>query len=131
MRKGNIDEVFNLQLFFNRESDEPLPKIKNGDTVYVKFRELTIFEPEEDKVFYVLGEVRSPNQYKLADNMTLFQAISLAGGVTEWADTENITIVRMVNGKQENFRYSLENGIAGRVPEWNIYIYPGDTIYVP
>jgi polysaccharide biosynthesis/export protein len=118
-------------LFFNQESDEPLPKIKNGDTVYVKFRELTIFEPEEEKVFYVLGEVRSPNQYKLADNMTLFQAISLAGGFTEWADTQNITIVRMVNGKQQNFPYNLENGIAGRAPEWNTYIYPGDTIYVP
>jgi len=131
VRKGTIDEVFNLQLFFNRESDEPLPMIKNGDTVYVKFRELTIFEPEEDKVFYVLGEVESPDQYKLADNMTLFQAVSLAGGFTEWADTENITIVRMVNGKQQNFRYNLENGIAGRVPEWNTYIYPGDTIYVP
>jgi len=131
IRKGTIDQTFNLLLFFNKESDEPLPKIKNGDTVYVKFRELTIFEPEEDKVFYVVGEVRSPDQYKLADNMTLFQAISLAGGLTEWADSENITIVRMVNGKQENFRYSFENGIAGRLPEWNIYIYPGDTIYVP
>jgi protein involved in polysaccharide export with SLBB domain len=131
IREGNIEQSFNLQLFFNKESDEPLPKIKNGDTVYVKFRELTIFEPEEEKVFYVLGEVRSPNQYKLADNMTLFQAISLAGGFTEWADSEHITIVRVVNGKQENFRYSLENGIAGRVPEWNTYIYPGDTIYVP
>ena len=131
IREGKIDATFNLQLFFNKESDEPLPLIKNGDTVYVKFRELTIFEPEEDKVFYVLGEVKDPDQYKLADNMTLLQAISLAGGLTEWADSENITIVRMVNGKQENHRYSLENGIAGRLPEWNIYIYPGDTIYVP
>jgi protein involved in polysaccharide export with SLBB domain len=131
IRKGSIDETFNLQLFFNRESNEPLPRITNGDMVYVKFRELTIFEPEEDKVFYVVGEVKSPNQYKLADNMTVFQAISLAGGMTEWADSENITIVRMVNGKQENFRYSFENGIAGRLPEWNIYVYPGDTIYVP
>ena len=131
IREGKIEETFNLQLFFNKESAEPLPMIKNGDTVYVKFRELTIFEPEEDKVFYVLGEVQDPDQYKLADNMTLFQAISLAGGLTEWADSENITIIRMVNGKQENYRYSLENGIAGRVPEWNIYIYPDDTIYVP
>jgi len=131
IRKGNVDEIFNLQLFLNKESEQPLPRIKNGDMVYVKFRELTIFEPEEEKVFYVLGEVKKPDQYKLADNMTLFQAISLAGGVTEWADTENITIVRVVNGKQENLRYNLENGIAGRVPESNIYIYPGDTIYVP
>jgi len=131
IRKGAIDQTFNLQLFLSRESEEPLPKIKNGDMVYVKFRDLKIFEPEEEMVFYVVGEVRSPNQYKLADNMTLFQAISLAGGLTEWADSENITIVRMVNGKQENFRYSFENGIAGRLPEWNIYIHPGDTIYVP
>ena len=131
VRKGNVDEIFNLQLFLNKESEEPLPRIKNGDMVYVKFRELTIFEPEEEKVFYVLGEVNRPDQYKLADNMTLFQAISMAGGVTEWADTENIAIVRVVNGKQENLRYNLENGIAGRVPEANIYIYPGDTIYVP
>jgi polysaccharide export outer membrane protein len=82
-------------------------------------------------MFYAVGEVKTPGQYKLADNMTLFQAISLAGGLTEWADSENITIIRVVNGKQESFRYSLENGIAGRVPERNIYIQPDDTIYVP
>ncbi|MBW1782877.1 MAG: SLBB domain-containing protein [Deltaproteobacteria bacterium] len=131
VKEGKIDQTYNLQLFFSKESDAPLPKIKNGDMVYVKFRELKIFEPEEEKVFYVLGEVKSPDEYKLADNMTLLQAISLAGGLTEWADSENITIVRMINGKQENFRYNLENGISGRVPEWNIRIYPGDTIYVP
>ncbi|MFO7987266.1 MAG: SLBB domain-containing protein, partial [Desulfatiglandaceae bacterium] len=76
-------------------------------------------------------EVKSPNEYKLADNMTLFQAISLAGGLTEWADADNITLIRVVDGKQQSFRYSLENGLAGRVPEWNIYVKPNDTIYVP
>ncbi|MFP4088517.1 MAG: SLBB domain-containing protein, partial [Desulfobacteraceae bacterium] len=131
IREGKIDETFNLQSYFNKESQEPIPMIKNGDTVYVKFRELTVFEPEEDKVFYVLGEVKSPNEYKLADNMTLFQAISLAGGLTEWADADNITLIRMVDGKQQTFRYNFENGLAGRVPEWNIYIKPNDTIYVP
>jgi len=131
IKEGVVDKVYNLQLFFNKESDEPLPEIQNGNVVYVKFRELTIFEPAEDKVFYVLGEVQRPDEYKLADNMTLLQAITLAGGFTEWADTENITIVRMVNGKQENYRYNLQHGIAGRVPERNIFIYPGDTVYVP
>ncbi len=131
IREGKIDQTYNMQLFFSKESDEPLPVIKNGDTVYVKFRELKIFEPEGAKMFYAVGEVKTPGQYKLADNMTLFQAISLAGGLTEWADSENITIIRVVNGKQESFRYSLENGIAGRVPERNIYIQPDDTIYVP
>ncbi|MFO8002448.1 MAG: SLBB domain-containing protein, partial [Marinilabilia sp.] len=106
IREGKIDETFNLQSYLNRESQEPIPMIKNGDTVYIKFRELTIFEPEEDKVFYVLGEVKSPNEYKLADNMTLFQAISLAGGLTEWADADNITLIRMVDGKQQSFRYN-------------------------
>ncbi|MDZ7697297.1 MAG: SLBB domain-containing protein [Deltaproteobacteria bacterium] len=131
IREGKVDETFNLQSYFNKESQDPIPMIKNGDTVYVKFRELTIFEPEEDKVFYVLGEVKDPDEYKLADNMTLFQAISLAGGLTEWADADNITLIRMVDGKQQTFRYSLENGLAGRVPEWNIYVKPDDTIYVP
>lgn len=131
IRENKIDTIFNLKQFLNGESTTEIPKIYNGDTVYVKFRELTIFEPEEDKVFYVLGEVKIPNEYKLADNMTLFQGIALAGGLTEWADSDNIIIIRTVDGKQQNFRYNFNDGISGRLPELNIFLLPNDTIYVP
>lgn len=131
IRENKVDVVYNLQQFLNMESTEPIPKIHNGDTVYVKFRELTIFEPAEDKVFFVLGEVRSPDEYKLYDNMTVFQAIAMAGGLTEWADEGNITLIRTVNGKQENFHFNFNKAIVGQVPERNVYVQPNDTIYVP
>lgn len=131
IRKNIVEVVFNLEMFLKGESPDPVPKIKNGDTVYIKFVEKTVFEPKEDKVFYVVGKVRRPDQYKLSDFMTVFQGISLAGGLDEWADADNITIVRMVNGKQENIPFNFDKAIRGLLPEKNIHLMANDTIYVP
>ena len=114
-----------------RKGTLKMPKIFNGDTVYVRFVESKVWEPKEDKVFYITGKIKRPNQYKLWDQMTVLQAIALAGGLDEWADTEHIVIVRMVAGKQENIPFNYKKGISGKLPELNIYIQSDDTIVVP
>jgi polysaccharide export outer membrane protein len=108
-----------------------MPKIFHGDTVYVRYLEWKTAEPKEDKVLYVTGKVRGPGQFKLWDQMTVLQAIALAGGLTEWADSEHITIVRIVAGKQENIPFNYKKGISGKYPELNIYLHADDTIVVP
>jgi len=53
----------------------------------------TIFVPKAQR-FYVTGQVRSPGAYVLEPNMTVLQAISTAGGLTDRGSNRGVRIVR-------------------------------------
>jgi len=131
IRNKKIDKVYNFEKFLNTEESKKIPDLQPGDTIYVKYVEKKVHEPKEDKVFYVAGKINSPGKYKLLDEMTIFQAIALAGGMTEWADKDEILIIRRVNGKQRNIPVDYNKAIAGKYPEHNIFVRPDDTIYIP
>jgi polysaccharide biosynthesis/export protein len=82
------------------------------------------------KVF-VTGQVGKPGPYPLMGAMTVMQALSLAGGVLEYADTENISVLRMSGGKQESFRFNYKEVTKRKNLKQNIELKPGDTIVVP
>lgn len=46
------------------------------------------------QLFYIYGEVKSPNAYKLKPGMTVIQALSLAGGLTDKGSDRRIDIRR-------------------------------------
>ena len=78
---------------------------------------------------YVIGSVTRPGPYPLRSNMSLLQALSLAGGFTPFASPRNIKLVRNGGGKQEvrkvNYYDMIDEG------EGNYLLKPGDTIVVP
>jgi protein involved in polysaccharide export with SLBB domain len=130
-RDGNM-ERFDLQEYLDAKDPDPsnLPKINASDTIYVAYLQHLGLEKKEP--IYLLGKVSSPGQYDLAEgNMTVYQMLAYAGGLDEWADTENIMIIRMVNGRQRNIPYNLRKALSGKYPELNIRLRTFDTIYVP
>ena len=54
----------------------------------------------ELRPIYVLGEVNKPGEYNYREGMTIFAAISLAGGYTYRADTKAMVVTRSVNGRK-------------------------------
>ena len=85
--------------------------LNDGDTILV---------PRAEEV-YVFGEVKSPGAYPLRqEDMTVLQALSLAGGVTDRGATGRIEIVRVVDGEQTEVRADLSDVVE-----------PGDTVVVP
>src|SRR5262249_45649943 len=58
--------------------------IRDGDTIFV---------PKAQR-FYVTGQVRSPGAFVLEPNLTVLQAISMAGGLTDRGSTRRMRIVR-------------------------------------
>ncbi|MDP2645661.1 MAG: SLBB domain-containing protein, partial [Desulfobacterales bacterium] len=133
IRNEKIVSTFNLKAWLDgvEEAAAELPKIENGDTVYVYFVMKKEFEPDENKIFFAIGNVRGPGFYKLYDQMTVLQALATAGGLGPFAKLENIMIIRMVEGKQENIPFNYNKAIQGKYPELNIFISPRDTIVVP
>ena len=80
----------------------------------------TILVPRAENV-YVFGQVRTPGAYpRQQDDMTVLQALAMAGGLTDRGATGRIEIVRVVDGEQQEIRAELTD-----------HVLPGDTIIVP
>ena len=80
---------------------------------------------------FIQGEVASPGVLELRSNTTLLQAISLAGGFTEWAKKDKIAILRRSGDKEIRIPVDYEKILSGKDPSQNILLKRGDTIIVP
>ena len=98
--------------------------------------------------FFVVGNVQKPGTYPLTKNITVVEAISLAGGISAGSEAKQTTgglaiIVRARPGEKqdrpqlpekaspgEKVTVSLSAALAGDARH-NVRIQPGDTIYVP
>lgn len=80
---------------------------------------------------YILGEVTRAGAYPLLPGMTVLQALSSAGGFTEFANTKKIYVLRQVKGSQRKLPFNYKDVINGKNVEQNIALEPGDTIVVP
>ena len=82
------------------------------------------------KVF-VTGRVTTPGAHPLVGPLTIMQAIALAGGVTEYADSKNISVLRNEGGQVRTFKFNYKDVAKGKNLEQNIRLLPGDTVVVP
>lgn len=80
---------------------------------------------------YITGEVTTPGSYPLTGPRTVMQLIALAGGLTEYADKKNITVMRTENGAQKTFKFNYTEVSKGQRVAQNILLKPGDTVVVP
>ena len=80
---------------------------------------------------YILGQVTRGGAYPLVPDMTVMQALSIAGGFTPYANLKKIYVMRNENGASKIFPMNYKQVISGRKTAQNIYLKPGDTIVVP
>ena len=64
-------------------------------------------------------------------NMTVLQALTSAGGFTQFARIKNIYVLRMEGEKQLKLQFNYKEVISGKKPTDNIQLLAGDTIVVP
>jgi polysaccharide biosynthesis/export protein len=80
---------------------------------------------------YILGQVTRGGAYPLVPDMTVMQALSIAGGFTPYANLKKIYVMRKENGADKIFAVNYKEVISGRKTEQNIQLKAGDTIVVP
>lgn len=83
------------------------------------------------KKVYLVGQVNKVGPLPLLSPMTVAQALSEAGGPTEYANSKRILVLRDENGKQIRFTFNYKDFLKGQALEENIALKPGDTIVVP
>jgi polysaccharide export outer membrane protein len=80
---------------------------------------------------YILGEVTRPGAFPLLPGMSVLQALSSAGGFTQFAKVKSIFVRRVENGKEAKYLFNYKDVINGKRPEEDILLKAGDTIVVP
>lgn len=98
---------------------------------FVELPKVTVIVNESSYRIYIVGRVGSPGQYPLNKDLTVLEALTLAGGPTEWADSNDIVIIRRVGGEVKRIPFQYKKVISGKKMEQNIYLQSNDTIIVP
>ena len=99
---------------------------------YITNPQVTVSVTEiNSRRFYVNGEVTKSGAYQLLPHMTVLQALSGSGGFTAFARVKNIYVLRNENGKPVKIPFNYKEAIAGKNPEQNIELQPGDVVVVP
>jgi len=80
--------------------------------------------------FFATGEVQHSGALPLLPNMTVLQGLATSG-LTQFANTKKIYVLRSVNGVQQKLPVNYKQLIKGEAMTQNIVLKPGDTIVVP
>lgn len=106
-------------------------KLLGNDYLVNPLVTITLVETVKPR-FTILGQVQAPGMYEVpeGEELSLLQAISLAGGYTRLANPARITLRRRVGGGEILKQFDGKALAKGRSakPE---RIQAGDTIYVP
>ena len=84
------------------------------------------------RTYTVLGEVQKPGSYQMPDrsNVSLLEAIGMAGGYTRLANASAVTVKRKVNDQESIFHLNAKRMAAGRGENASFEIQAGDVITV-
>jgi polysaccharide biosynthesis/export protein len=79
------------------------------------------------KRYFIDGLANRPGEYPLVTPTTVFEAISRAGGLNEFANTKKIYVLR----GDKRIRFNYHDVLRGKNMNQNILLQPGDHIVVP
>lgn len=80
---------------------------------------------------YVSGKVRNPGQFTVGRYVDVLQAITLAGGLTPFADQNDIHVIRRTDSGEQVFEFDYGAVHRGRKLDQNIILQSDDIVVVP
>ena len=81
--------------------------------------------------FTVSGQVGKPGQYVLRSDITIAEALAIAGGMLPDARTQVFLFRQTSNGWRETRKVNMKDILKGKNVNEDASIQPGDMIYVP
>ncbi len=80
---------------------------------------------------YVIGRVHKPGEFLVGHYTDVLQALSLAGGLNQFAAENDIRIMRRNRGEQQVFQFRYGDVRKGKEMGQNIILERGDVVVVP
>ncbi len=79
----------------------------------------------------IIGEASQPQALSYREDMTLLDVMISVGGLTEFANGNGASVVRIVDGHQRQFSVRLHDLVRGGDISANADILPGDIVIIP
>ena len=79
----------------------------------------------------VVGQAQQPRAIPYRANMTLLDVMIAVGGLTPFADGNRASLVRTVDGGQQESRVRLDALLRGGEITANAAVLPGDVVIIP
>ena len=106
--------------------------IADGFAKYITDPNVTVVVSAiNSKKVYLVGAVKNEGPLPYTYRMTVMQALSEAGGLTEYARRKKIYIIRNESGRDYRLDFDYDEVVKGERMEQNIVLMPGDTIIIP
>ena len=80
---------------------------------------------------YVIGRVNKPGEFPIGRYVDVLQALSMAGGLTPFADSNDIRVMRREGDRQIVLPFEYGRVVRGQKVEQNIQLRGGDVVVVP
>ena len=94
-----------------------------------KPRVTVVVQEIHSRMVYITGEVQRPGAYPLIDTMNVVQLVSRSGGLTDFAKSKEVYVLRAGSGTKIKVDY--RKVLKGQSQEKNVELLPGDTVVVP
>ena len=79
----------------------------------------------------VVGQAAKPQALNFRDQMTLVDVMIAVGGLTEFASGNRASILRVMDGKPQQYGVRLEDLVKGGDISANVDMRPGDVLIIP
>jgi polysaccharide export outer membrane protein len=83
------------------------------------------------KKIYVVGGVKKEGPIAYTYRMTILQALSEAGGLSDYAKKKKIYVLRQEHGRDYRIPFDYDAALRGEKMVLNVPLLPGDTLVVP
>ena len=95
--------------------------------------EITITLKDFERPYFVAsGEVRRPGRYELRGDLTVQEAVAIAGGFTPQAKHSQVVLFRRISaGAAEAHVVDLKKMLKRRDLREDMHLKPGDFVYIP
>jgi polysaccharide export outer membrane protein len=80
---------------------------------------------------YLMGQVPRPGAYALSDRTTIVQLLAMAGGMSTFAKSSSIYVLRRQNGHEIRIPFNYKRAIKGMPERDEVVLMPGDMVVVP
>jgi len=101
-------------------------------SVFLTSPDVTVMVKEQtSKKIYIIGAVKREGAISFTFNMNVLQALSEAGGLTDYAKRKRIYVLRKEEGREFQLKFDYDAALKGQKMELNIPLRAGDTIVVP
>jgi polysaccharide export outer membrane protein len=106
--------------------------LKDNLTKFIADPRVTVIVTQSNsRRVYVIGQVAHPGAIALTADMNVLQAITTAGGLTQFSDGKKTYILRTHNGTQQKIAVNYKQLVKGDRPDMNVPLVTGDTVVVP